>query len=221
MIETVADRIKLRMEELAIKQVDLINKKVASKGSISLWLSGGAIPSGERLIKLARELSTSEEWLITGKGDKISRTTDNIDLTPIATVGMAPVLSWNQVGSWSGMESLEIVGTEKKLPLVPDASNKSFYLIVKGISNKPFYNEGEYICIDPIFTFDDIETGEMVVVSDGKEATFRVLIRSENNIYFKALNEKWEPNLIQFKGDYTLVGKYVGSYKPAIKHVLI
>ncbi|WP_049082913.1 S24 family peptidase [Acinetobacter nosocomialis] len=221
MIETIADRIKLRMEELAIKQVDLINKNVASKGSISLWLSGGAVPSGERLIKLARELSTSEEWLITGKGDKISRTTDDIDLTPIATVCSAPVLSWNQVGSWTGMDTLELLGTEQKLPLVPDASEKSFYLIVKGISNKPFYNEGEYICIDPTYNLDEIETGEMVVVSNGKDAFFMVFIRSENNIYFKALNERWEPNLLQYNNDFTLVGKYVGSYKPAVKHSFI
>ena len=33
MIETIADRIKKRMDELGIKQVHLINKKVASKGA--------------------------------------------------------------------------------------------------------------------------------------------------------------------------------------------
>ena len=53
MIESVADRIDKRMKELKIKQVDLINKKVASKGTISLWLSGGSIPSGDRLVKLS------------------------------------------------------------------------------------------------------------------------------------------------------------------------
>ena len=56
MIESVADRITKRMKELGIKQVDLINKKVASKGTISLWLSGGSIPSGDRLVKLSNEL---------------------------------------------------------------------------------------------------------------------------------------------------------------------
>lgn len=220
-VDTVAERIKSRMLELGIKQVDLINKGVASKGSISLWLSGGAVPSRERLVKLAKELHTSEAWILMGGSNRSSRTDQNVDLIPVATVSMAPVLSWVQAGVWTSMESVEFDGTEESLPLVPGASDKSFYLIVRGISNSPYYSEGEYICIDPTYCIDDIQTGEMVVVSRGGDATFKALIHSENQIYLKALNKDWQPNIMNLDDECEFVGKYVGSFKPPIRHHFI
>ena len=221
MIETVADRIRKRMDKLGIKQVDLINKHVASKGSISLWLSGGAVPSKERLVNLARELKTSESWLLTGEGDADSRIDRSVDSDPIAQVGMAPVLSWVQAGAWTGMENVELTGTEEKIPLVPGASSKSFYLIVRGISNAPYYTEGEKICIDPSYSLDDIQTGEMIVVRRGNDATFKALVHSENRIYLKALNKDWQPNIMPLDDECIFVGKYVGSLKPPIRHHFI
>ena len=94
MIETIADRIKKRMDELGIRQVDLINKKVASKGTISLWLSGSSVPSGERLVKLSNELQVDAAWILTGQGGMNDRLDNSVDLNPIATVIYAPVLSW-------------------------------------------------------------------------------------------------------------------------------
>lgn len=221
MLETTADRIKRRMDDLSIKQVDLINKGVASKGSISLWISGGAVPSGERLVKLARALKTSESWLLTGEGDINSRTDNNVDLFPVAMVDMAPVLSWVQAGAWTGMENVELTGTEEKIPLVPGASKQSFYLIVRGISNSPHYNEGELICIDPTYCLDDIQTGEMVVVRRGTDATFKALVHSENRMFLKALNNDWQPNIMPLDEECVFVGKYVGSLKRPTRHHFI
>lgn len=221
MIETVADRIRMRMDELGIKQVDLINKEVASKGSISLWLSGGAVPSKERLVNLAKELKTSESWILTGEGDVNSRIDRSIDTNPVATVGTAPVLSWVQAGAWTGMENVEFTGTEEHIPLVPGASSKSFYLIVRGISNAPYYNEGELICIDPTFPLEDVQTGEMVVVRRGSDATFKALVHSENRMFLKALNKEWQPNIMPIDEECVYVGKYVGSLKPPVRHHFI
>ena len=219
-METVADRIRRRMDELGIKQIDLINKKVASKGSISLWLSGGAVPSKERLVNLAKELLVTEAWLLTGEGDINSRFDNNIDIKSIASVTYAPVISWVQAGVWTGMENIELTGNEEMLPLVPGAGKRSFYLIVKGISNAPFYVDGERICIDPDYCIDDIQTGDMIVVKNGNEATFKALLRSENRLFLKALNKDWQPNIMPVEDGCVFVGKYVGSFKPATRHVL-
>lgn len=218
--ETVADRIKKRMDALKIKQVDLINKKVASKGTISLWLSGGAEPTRGRLVNLAEALKTTEKWILSGQGDMDGRLDSNIDLNPIATVGYAPVISWVQAGIWTGMENIELSGDEEKLPLVPGASSRSFYLKVKGISNAPYFLDEERICIDPDICFDDIQTGEMIVVRKGTEATFKALLRSENRLYLKALNKEWQPNIMPIEEDCTYIGKYVGSFKPAERYNL-
>lgn len=217
MIETVADRIDKRMKELKIKQVDLINKKVASKGTISLWLSGGAVPSGERLVKLSNELKVDAAWILTGQGSINDRLDNNVDLNPLATVIYAPVISWVQAGDFTDMESISNLAECEKLPLVPGAGRRSFYLEVKGLSNAPYFEEGEKICIDPDYQLEDIQTGEMVVVKCNDTATFKALISESNGYFLKPLNPHWNEQVIPLNEDCLLVGKYVGSFKPAKK----
>lgn len=219
MADTVADRIKLRMNELNIRQIDLTNKKVASRGTISLWLSGGAVPSKERLVNLANALNISESWILTGTDSKRTNPLDSgIESTPIAHVGYAPVISWVQAGNWTRADQVEFTGSEEMIPLVPGASRRSFYLVVRGISNLPYYADGEKICIDPDYSFDDVQTGEMIVVQCGGDATFKALIRSENKIYLKALNKDWQPNIMEVTEECVFIGKYVGSFKSPIRH---
>lgn len=218
-MDSIADRITRRMRELNIRQVDLITKKVASKGAISLWLSGGATPTGDRLVSLAKELQTTEKWLLSGS-DIDSRFDENIKLTRLTTVAYAPVISWVQAGAWTNMEDLNLSGEEEQLPLVPNAGRDSFYLEVRGISNSPYYNEGEKICIDPSYQVDEIQTGEMVVVRCGNDATFKALVRSENSMFLKALNADWQPNIIPITEECVFIGKYVGSFKPPTRHTL-
>ncbi|WP_395001101.1 S24 family peptidase [Acinetobacter sp.] len=217
MAETVADRISKRMKELKIKQVDLINKKVASKGTISLWLSGSSIPSGERLVKLSNELQVDAAWILTGQGGMNDRLDNSVDLNPIATVIYAPVLSWVQAGDFTDMESISNLAECEMLPLVPGAGRRSFYLEVKGLSNAPYFEEGEKICIDPDWCLEDIQTGEMIVVKCNDTATFKALISESNGYYLKPLNPNWSEQVIPLNEDCVLVGKYVGSFKPAKK----
>jgi len=217
MAETVADRISKRMKELKIKQVDLINKKVASKGTISLWLSGSSVPSGERLVKLSNELQVDAAWILTGQGGMNDRLDNNVDLNPIATVIYAPVLSWVQAGDFTDMESISNLAECEMLPLVPGAGRRSFYLEVKGLSNAPYFEEGEKICIDPDWCLEDIQTGEMIVVKCNDTATFKALISESNGYYLKPLNPNWSEQVIPLNEDCVLVGKYVGSFKPAKK----
>ena len=217
MIESVADRITKRMKELGIKQVDLINNRVASKGTISLWLSGGAVPSGERLVKLSNELNVDAAWILTGQGKMSDRFDNSVDLSSVATVTYAPVISWVQAGDFTDMESISNLAECEKLPLVPGAGKKSFYLEVKGLSNAPYFEEGEKICIDPDYQLCDVQTGEMIVVKCNDAATFKALISESNGYYLKPLNPNWSEQIIPLNEDCILVGKYVGSFKPAKK----
>lgn len=217
MVETVADRIDKRMKELKIKQVDLINKKVASKGTISLWLSGGSVPSGERLVKLSNELKVDAAWILTGQGGMNDRFDNNVDLNHVATVIYAPVISWVQAGDFTDMGSISNLAECEKLPLVPGAGKRSFYLEVKGLSNAPYFEEGEKICIDPDYQLEDIQTGEMIVVKCNDTATFKALISESNGYFLKPLNPNWTEQVIPLNEDCMLVGKYVGSFKPAKK----
>lgn len=198
-------------------------KLLADKFSVSpkaagKWVKGEAIPEMEKLIDISRFLDRTIQWLLTGnEGDTESRIDNNIDTSPIASVTYAPVLSWVQAGNWTDMQDINLEECEK-LPLVPGAGKRSFYLEVKGLSNAPDFEEGEKICIDPDWCLEDIQTGEMVVVSCEGKATFKALISEPDGYYLKPLNPNWEPKIIPIGENCVLVGKYVGSFRPARRY---
>ncbi|GAB6263941.1 helix-turn-helix domain-containing protein [Photobacterium sp. R1] len=64
-----ASRISKRMNQLALKQVDLANYTGSSKATISMWVNGDTKPNGENTLKLAQLLEVSPEWLL-GSGEE-------------------------------------------------------------------------------------------------------------------------------------------------------
>jgi len=68
------ERLKSRMNELNMKQVDIVRKTGLSKTSVSRWLNG-SVPRGEALTILAEGLKVSPEWLM-GK----SETSNSLDI---------------------------------------------------------------------------------------------------------------------------------------------
>lgn len=64
------ERIGRRMSELGMSQTDLANACGIKPPSVNNWLSGETkMIGGENLVAVARALSTSPEWIMTGKGD--------------------------------------------------------------------------------------------------------------------------------------------------------
>lgn len=214
-MSSTTDRIIQRMSELNLSHADLIRGTGAGKATISGWLNGTNDPSAKYLSVLSSVLQTTTTWLLSGeKSEQIPSINDFIDISPIATVNYAPVLSWVQAGNWTDMEAINLEQCEM-LPLVPGAGKKSFYLTVRGLSNSPHFEEGEKICIDPECTLEDMQTGEMVVVRCGDKATFKALIVETDGYFLKPLNPDWKEQIIPLKEDCVLVGKYVGSFRPA------
>ena len=62
-ISTTANRLRERLTELNMKQVDLVNATGIDKGSISHYLAGTHIPKDKAMIKMAAALDVSEAWL--------------------------------------------------------------------------------------------------------------------------------------------------------------
>lgn len=65
--EDVANRIKLRMKELNLRQKDIVDKANISKAAMSNYLSASRLPDTETIYKLSIILNTSIEWLLVGK----------------------------------------------------------------------------------------------------------------------------------------------------------
>lgn len=226
-MKTFADRLRLAMQSASpkkIRSVDLANAIGVKPPSVSDYLSGKTKGmNGDNLVKAAACLGVNAIWLATGKGamypDDVVPVTknsdDSIDLdNPIYVDDLLPVLSWVQAGNWTEVQSIykdDILG---KFPSIPGAGKRSFYLIVKGISNYPYFEDGEYICIDPDYSIDEIQTGKMIVARCNGEATFKALVNEPHKRYLRALNPNWQPNIIELNEDCSFVGKYVGSYRP-------
>lgn len=66
--QDVKDRIRVRMAEKNLKQTNVADAIGASKGTISKWLAGKNVPKNDYLIRLARLLHTTPEWIISGTG---------------------------------------------------------------------------------------------------------------------------------------------------------
>ena len=64
--ETFADRLRLKMWEMNMRQVDVVNETGSPKSAVNHWFSGRSEPSARALFKLARALKVDPEWLIMG-----------------------------------------------------------------------------------------------------------------------------------------------------------
>ena len=79
----IRDRIIQRMNELKLRQADLIQALGISKGTVSKWVSGVNTPSSSVLPDLAKVLQTTPDWLIKGGS------------APVSNVVFHPVESWD------------------------------------------------------------------------------------------------------------------------------
>lgn len=128
---------------------------------------------------------------------------------------LLPVLSWVQAGVWTGAEQVHMHDVTEFFPAFSETSDQSFYLKVVGLSNFPEYVEGDYICVDPTYQIDELHTGDMVVISRGGDATFKMLIvESDGKKYLKPLNRDFSPQIIELDDSCRLIGLVTGVYRP-------
>lgn len=96
-MDTVSSRIAQRLKELNLKPTNLAADIGASRGTVSMWLSGATNPTGERLIKTARCLQTTPEWILTGKHPSENNVQTNGVRVANVTAGVSRLPSPNSV----------------------------------------------------------------------------------------------------------------------------
>lgn len=70
--QEVADRIKQRMKELNLKQIDIVEKSGISKPAMSNYMNAIRIPDTETILKLSNILDTSIEWILIGESMNVN-----------------------------------------------------------------------------------------------------------------------------------------------------
>lgn len=213
-MSTVGSRIKTLRKEKKLTQKQLGKLANVSDAAVVLWEKDVNIPKFENLQLVAPALGTTIDCILYG----ITDSGPNIDdYRPVTR--MLPVLSYVQAGNWTNVQSVSQFDIEQWLPAPPTASKNSYYLIVRGISNSPHFNDGDFICIDPDICIDHVQTGEMVIAECDGEATFKALVKDFKRMYLKALNPNFQPNIIELKENCVYKGKYVGKFEPSKKFI--
>ncbi|MCU4576104.1 XRE family transcriptional regulator [Acinetobacter courvalinii] len=206
-METLGSRLKDLRKERKLTQQQLADKVGVSKTSIIYWEKDENTPKHDSLTALAQTLGCPIDYLLSGSDKNgIAKESENVKaINP----HLAPVLSWVQAGTFTNVQSVNLSQVEEWLPL-PDECTNCFYLKVQGISNQPEFLEGDYILVDPDVYYNDMQSGDMIVVRRFEDATFKKLvIETDGSRYMQALNPNFQPNIIPLDEHCHFVGQVV------------
>lgn len=149
----------------------------AKPPSISAWFSGETKTlEASNLLKAARHLGVSPDWLATGIGPMMlldAASGEAVNVIPASLSGVRiPVINYVQAGMWSGViDGSQHGDADDWLTTDRQFSRSAFALEIKGKSMLPKFEPGDRVIIDP-----DVAPlpGDFVVAKNGEEeATFK------------------------------------------------
>ncbi|MFW2042691.1 LexA family protein [Acinetobacter sp. ULE_I001] len=208
-MSTLGENLKKLRKAKKMTQKELAQKSGVKQSVISELETGTAKSTGS-ILELASALGITAEDL---KKGVVSEFDNNV--VPV-TSKLIPVLSWVQAGSMTSVEEINPLDISEWLPpLSADDPDGCFYLKVVGISNSPTYMEGDCILVNPKFQVCDLISGDLIVVRNNTDATFKKLvIESDERKYLQALNPNFHPNIIEFEDGMELVGLVIDAFRP-------
>ena len=216
---TLGENLKKIRKAKKMTQIQLAKKSGVKQSVISDLETGNAKSTGF-ILELASALGVTAEELKKGVSGEIEPS----NAVPIKA-RMAPVLSWVQAGTFTNVAAVDTTEVTEWLPLPEDECSNCFFLKVQGLSNHPYFMEGDYIVVDPDAYYGDMQSGDIIVVRRGEEATFKKLVIETNGKrYLQALNPEFKPNIIELDDECLFVGqvvdcvRYVYRARPRVRH---
>lgn len=207
--QTIGQRIRALRRAKKMTQAQLAKVAGVSSPAVTEWEKDSYLPKAAPLEAMANLFQVTTEYLLTGEG-KIKPENQIVTNVTKVTARMAPVLSWVQAGNWTNIESVNLDGTDEWLPLPEDECSNCFFLKVQGLSNFPDFLEGDYIVVNPDVYFGDMQSGDMIVVRRGDDATFKKLvIETDGTKYLQALNTEFRPNILPIDEQCIFIGQVV------------
>lgn len=186
---TFTDRLNQAMREADLSQADLHRKSGYTRAAISKWVNGQSEPKD--ILKLARILGVSPEWLQTGKEAIKPLKVDyehNADFVGLAkSFRPVPVVGTAKLGD-DGDYSLEQVDSNVVLD-APTSDPNACALRVVGDSMHPAIRHGWYVVIEPSI---DPRHGLYVAVEthSGKRMVKELLSMDSDVVRLESVNPK-------------------------------
>ncbi|WP_159122970.1 LexA family protein [Acinetobacter variabilis] len=215
---TLGENLKKIRKAKKMTQIQLAKKSGVKQSVISDLETGNAKSTGF-ILELANALGVTAEELKKG----IVREIESSNAVAVKA-RMAPVLSWVQAGTFTNVSAVDTSEITEWLPLPEDECSNCFFLKVQGLSNHPYFMEGDYIVVDPDAYYGDMQSGDIIVVRRGEDATFKKLVIETNGKrYLQALNPEFKPNIIELDDQCLFIGqvvdcvRYVYKARPRIK----
>jgi len=153
--------------------------------AIRNYMRGIKVPNAQALIKLARALSTTSDYLLSGSPNRPDR-------IPLLTriPGGDPV-------EWSDGEYPAGFG-EEFIDRGDVTDSNAFALIVDGDSMSPRINSGDIVIISPNTTVTNRSIAA-VAFGNGERTLKTVIFLGDGKVLLKPENEKYEPVLLDQK----------------------
>lgn len=200
--DTFANRLKKALDYNNMRPIDLAKKTKISKTQISNYLKGTYKAKQDKLYLIAKVLNVSEAWLMgfdvsmerewfpTDDDGLSYEKDDNIDYIELSTkVAKIPILG--KVPAGVPIEAIqEILGYEDISVDLVKHGEKFFALYVKGNSMIPEYLPNDIIIVRQQ---QDCNSGDdCIVLVNGYDATLKRVIKEEDGIKLKPLNNDYE-----------------------------
>lgn len=231
-VDTFTNRLNQAMHEQGLRQIDLVKKTKLvmekyiknykgtgiDKSLLNKYIKGVAIAKQDKMYILAKALNVSEGWLMGYDVDKDRDWIKDEDYstlmidngryieTEIKTIKI-PVLG--KVPAGTPIEAIQdVIGYENIPATMLNSGENYFALKIDGNSMSPDYKNGDIIIVKQQ---EDCNSGDdCVVMVNGDDATFKRVIKQNNAIILKPLNNEYEPYYFTSKEIITKPVKIIG-----------
>lgn len=231
-VDTFTNRLNQAMHEQGLRQIDLVKKTKLvmekyiknykgngiDKSLLNKYIKGVAIAKQDKMYILAKALNVSEGWLMGYDVDKDRDWIEDEDYstlmidngryieTEIKTIKI-PVLG--KVPAGTPIEAIQdVIGYENIPATMFNSGENYFALKIDGNSMSPDYKNGDIIIVKQQ---EDCNSGDdCVVMVNGDDATFKRVIKQNNAIILKPLNNEYEPYYFTLKEIITKPVKIIG-----------
>lgn len=197
-----SERLKIAMEAKSMRQIDLVRRlneegERVSAAAVNKWFTGRTQKiRGNLLLKTARVLNVTPEWLNSGTGPAFVEIDHNVTPALVNVQSkLIPIVSYVHAGFPDSSQQIydEYVYVDDGVP------DDAFALHVKGDSMLPEFHDGDLIIIDPtIQTYP----GDYVIarLCNEDECTFKKL-------RYEGLDKTGKPImvLVPLNNDYPII----------------
>lgn len=196
-MKTLAERLRHARRERGYTQLQLAEAAEVRQSDISKLERGDSLKTSN-LVRIARALSVSPEWLDTGEGVMLPGPASNVAPAPaLSPARLIPVVGHVKGGPDGFLEEMQYpVGHGEGFVMYWTKDPEAYALRIRGDSMHPRYRAGEFIVVTPSI---EAQQGNDVVVRlhDGRKLLKLLNWRRADEIQLMSINDGYGPMTLE------------------------